>query len=826
MTLSLTRRTLHVVAIWTIAVVQPVLDLLGSNAEFFVARSHSGSDILLMTAALILIPALILGVIEFVAERFGRQVGWITHLVLLFLLATLTFTPILAGALGGSSFAIVLGAVAGFVATSLYAKHEAAQFTVSILSVAPAVVAVYFLIVSPASSIVFSQEADVDGSSLAKNPIPVVFVVFDEFPTATLSTAAGTIDDERFPTFAKFAEDATWYRNATTEFQSTLQSIPAMLSGLKPDGDELPILAHHPKNLFTLLQNSHDFNVVEPLTSLCPPELCDKDQSPLLPRMGHLFSDLSIVSAHLLLPQQLARTFPPIDQAWDGFGGDGDDEKPAGGDEGLGAFFSRDFGADFAEFVVGTSGSETGQPQFSFIHSGLPHAPWIRNSAGQVYAPDRGYIPGVENEVWSDDEIPPINGLSRHAMQASYADTLLSQLLEQLKASGTYDESLIIVTADHGVSFRQSLSRREATEETIGAIAGVPLFVKFPNQRRGQIEARYVETLDIAPTVASALGISGAGEFDGVPLDSDHPGREQTVISKDGAPFVEVSNSEFLVSLRSAIHSKEAVLSTLPGAASFLPVGNHPDYLGMTVTEASSGPATTAVQLTTGTSQIIDPKASYLPLEVSGEVDDDAGRVDLLIALNGRIVSGTSTFEEDGAWVFSSVLPWDRLNRGRNRVSVLVVDDVGRARVAATETFGSIYSRDSSGGLSREGHKLEQQAFLGYVDLAAENSGAVQLAGWAVAEETYAPADSVVVVAGDREVGRTSVTEDRPDVVDAYEGNDAMLRSGFRLSIPASDLPCPDPEAGLHVYAVTNDHAGELGLVESAGTSLKQICQR
>ena len=41
----------------------------------------------------------------------------------------------------------------------------------------------------------------------------------------------------------------------------------------------------------------------------------------------------------------------------------------------------------------------------------------------------------------------------RHLLQAMYTDRLVGGILGELKAAGLYDESLVMVVADHGVSF-------------------------------------------------------------------------------------------------------------------------------------------------------------------------------------------------------------------------------------------------------------------------------------------------------------------------------------------------------------------------------------
>ena len=53
----------------------------------------------------------------------------------------------------------------------------------------------------------------------------------------------------------------------------------------------------------------------------------------------------------------------------------------------------------------------------------------------------------------------------RHLLQAGYTDALVGQILDRVEEVGLYDESAIVVTADHGVAFHADENRRHPTEE-------------------------------------------------------------------------------------------------------------------------------------------------------------------------------------------------------------------------------------------------------------------------------------------------------------------------------------------------------------------------
>ncbi len=99
-----------------------------------------------------------------------------------------------------------------------------------------------------------------------------------------------------------------------------------------------------------------------------------------------------------------------------------------------------------------------------------------------------------------------LQAYQRHLLQVGYADRLLGDLLERLRDTGMYDRSLVVVTADHGMSFREGESGRVASQANLEDIAFVPLFVKQPGQERGEVVDHHVETIDVLPTIAEVLG--------------------------------------------------------------------------------------------------------------------------------------------------------------------------------------------------------------------------------------------------------------------------------------------------------------------------------
>jgi hypothetical protein len=93
-------------------------------------------------------------------------------------------------------------------------------------------------------------------------------------------------------------------------------------------------------------------------------------------------------------------------------------------------------------------------------------------------------------------------------------------MVAELEASGLYDDALVVLTADHGASFRPDGAMRGIEGQTLDAgrqsdILWVPLFIKEPGQTEGEISDANVLTIDILPTIADVLDIDLPYPVDG-----------------------------------------------------------------------------------------------------------------------------------------------------------------------------------------------------------------------------------------------------------------------------------------------------------------------
>ncbi len=297
--------------------------MLADSPEFFVARSNTASDVVLFALAVTVVPPTVLVLVEVALMRLPRVRRGV-HLVFVGLLGAGIAVQVVKSVVSvGSAATIALSLGMGAVLAVAYARAAPVRMALGVLGPLPVVFLLAFLFFSPVSDVVFPKEARAsEARAEGASSTPVVLVVFDELSGQTLMNDRLSIDRTRYPNFWRLSRRATWYRNATTVADFTSEAVPALLTGSRPEKGQLPTAADHPDNLFASLRDRYSFNVEEPITHLCPADVCGDDEPQSAGRrLWDLASDLSIVALHRLAPEGLEDRLPAVDETFSGFGG-------------------------------------------------------------------------------------------------------------------------------------------------------------------------------------------------------------------------------------------------------------------------------------------------------------------------------------------------------------------------------------------------------------------------------------------------------------------------------------------------------------------------
>jgi hypothetical protein len=664
------------------ALAQPLFDLLGKNAEFFAAHGSTPGDILVFALVVTFVPALVLLAIEVVVGLASEPAAYALHLAFVgFLGAVFGIQALKRAGVAGTAALIAGAAVIGIALALAVWKLAPARSFLTLLAAAPLVFLVIFLFTTPVEHLVFPNAEARAATASVRNPTPIVFLLFDEFPMIDLQTADGGIDAKRFPNFAKLASESTWFRNTTTISASTTVAVPAILTGQKPRKGALPVLRDHPNNLFTLLGKRYRMAVTESQTRLCPKQLCKRRDPGTGSRLSSLYSDLRVVYLHQIAPPALEQRLPVIDESWGDFAGGTTSEDATPAATAGRSLPKIDFSTfylsrvrDFNRFVASFRKPGAGPPTLYFLHVLLPHTPWLYFPDGRARAVATTNAPGRNGELWVNSQLA-VQAWQRHLLQVGYTDKLLGKFLARLHATELWDKALVIVTPDHGISFRGGDLRRRPTRRNLAELAFTPLFMKLPGQQAGQVvDARHVTALDILPTIADVLGIKIPWHVDGSSALSG--GRGSAVVDVAG---VKASYTAALAQRRRALARKLSLLGSGPWSLLLAGTGQYRRLVGSSVSSLAAVPdAGASAKIDAIGSKLLRsyPRHSALvPSPLAGTLSGVAAGQEVALGLNGRIAAVSVAFRNPGGGPvrFSELAGETAFRTGRNAVRLYVV---------------------------------------------------------------------------------------------------------------------------------------------------------
>ena len=694
------RNSLSLAALAGMAVAMPLLDLFGGYPQYFVAKGLMGLEIAVFGCVLVLLSLALAFPVELAAWVSGKRIGQVIHSVgvgifaALLALAVLRKTPLqldlLALLLAGGAGALVAFAEAGWAPV---------RQALSFLIIAPLLALVVFLSTSPSAKLIWKGEAGAAIIQGIERPAPVVILFLDEFPIASLMAEDGSINAERFPNFARLASQSTWFRNATSVAPWTGASLTSALTGRMPVPDKAPTSIDYPETLFTLLGTAYQMQVHEELTRLCPQSLCQaQEASESVSLGGRLVSallDAAVVYAHATLPPTLRAGLPSLEHSWADFLGQSTPGQDAPGDTlqppldegqpGMPAPPRREgkttrAQVDLVKAMI-ASFEPSAQPTLYFTHVVFPHFPWTLAPSGATYElasplyDQLTAIPGLrkEGDHWGGDAFLVRQGLQRHLLQVGYLDRLVGEMIDRLQATGLWDQAVVVLLADHGVSFIPDRPRRGPTPENLDEIYRVPLFIKTPGQKQGEIRDDNVLLIDVLPTLVDILGVRTDWAFEGRALFGDAPAPEVKRVTEAPGGMMPVSIEGLLrLAARNA-----AIFNHRMGWPGVAAVGELGSLVGLPRGEL---PGEWSDNLEWRLDQAQDLQqvrfaSGYLPLRLTGEMIFPPGQPmpgEVLILLNGRVAGIGGGFECSGRVCrFSALLAEAFFQEGMNTVEIL-----------------------------------------------------------------------------------------------------------------------------------------------------------
>jgi Sulfatase len=466
-----------------------------------------------------------------------------------------------------------------------------------------------------------------------------ILLVLDEFPSDSLLDAEGRIDPVRYPNFAALAADGTWFPNAYSVYDSTTKAVPLILDGIRPHPGTSPDRRDHPRSIFDMFaRRGYRLVSSEEATALCPPQLCRGGRSrrpAILPNLGH-----------------------------------GRPER-------------------FKRFIRRIRPSR--RPTFWMKHVLLPHGPYLYLPSGARMRPGSpDPLPGMLTVPGFHDPFLTRHNEQRYLLQLGFVDRLLGRLLRRLHRLGMYDDTLIAVTADHGIAFQVGVAtRRSVSPSNVEELAPVPFIIKAPGQRRGRIRLAYARTLDMAPTIAGVLDYRLGYRTDGRSAFSPAVRRRRTIslTTRDFSATVRISGRRWEARRRAVVRRRLRQFGSGDWATLYSGIGPHRELLGRRpdgVARASAGGIRGSIAAA-GEFGHVRRAAGIVPAQIAGDLHGGGPgeKRDVAVAVNGRIEAVGRSFylAGDGTEHYALMVPEESLHEGRNEVEVYEVTPGGALRL-------------------------------------------------------------------------------------------------------------------------------------------------
>lgn len=630
--------------VWALAIAWPVYQNIASGPEALTMLGARRLDLAIVIALVsLLVPSILVlaewAIIRFASARTGETFHATALGGLIALIVWQTVTP-------GSPLGQLLPIAVWIATAMLYLRSKFIRNFAVILSIATPVVIVAFCLSYPISFEFLPHESSSHAAGV-DSETPVVIVIFDEFPLASLEDSKGRIDSTLYPGFGDLAATSTWYPDMTAVADQTAVAVPAILTGKTPGdrpGDKPipPGIASYPDNLCTgAADGGYEVFSSERITDLCH-------------RSWGLGTRVS---------QLIKRGLTT-----------GDDLAPTDLENKAADTFARNYRAPYSElgadrdnvvddFINNMPGRKR---SLSVLHVTLPHVNWEYMPDGSNYTPEplsnlADTMPGSPNES--------THFLQQMLLQLSFTDRKLTEIIDRLKARGIWDESLFVVTADHGASFIPGSSRRALTRENLGWILPVPLFIKYPGQSSGKVVPGPADSRDITPTVFDVLGGEASVGSEGRSLKDlvALPPRSRLDVEGYSGPMKPTWRD-----LKRKFQAAKALRDATFSGAELFAVGGHRHLLGQRAGQVKGLKPVDARIADEAAFDNVDPSSGFLPsylrAELPNKITDDPG--DLAIALNGRIVATAKSSPLYTLWRTGVNLPTDAFQPGKNDIEI------------------------------------------------------------------------------------------------------------------------------------------------------------
>lgn len=109
-------------------------------------------------------------------------------------------------------------------------------------------------------------------------------------------------------------------------------------------------------------------------------------------------------------------------------------------------------------------------------------------------------------------------------------DEQIGRLIAELKTKGLWDNTIIVVTGDHGEEFFEHASWAHSWNQLFDEGVHVPLIIRSPGQKQAAVVNQQVSSLEVAPTILNLAGFQPASTMEGYNMTHLLSGEEETAL--------------------------------------------------------------------------------------------------------------------------------------------------------------------------------------------------------------------------------------------------------------------------------------------------------
>ncbi|MDG2305244.1 MAG: DUF3413 domain-containing protein [Candidatus Binatia bacterium] len=198
---------------------------------------------------------------------------------------------------------------------------------------------------------------------------------------------------------------------------------------------------------------------------------------------------------------------------------------------------------DFLEFL---DRRDSGRPFFSMLFYDAPHALDLPSGAPRPFQPSWDSV----NYLALDNDSDPLPFRNLYLNSVHFNDALIGEALEAMKLRGLDENTVVLVTGDHGQEFNDNgLNYWGHNSNFSPPQVNVPLLLHWPGQGAASFDHR-TSHFDVAPTLLNdLLGCTTEPENYGIGFPLTHSGGREWLLLANYSEYALVSRERIIAFL-------------------------------------------------------------------------------------------------------------------------------------------------------------------------------------------------------------------------------------------------------------------------------------